>query len=388
MNNISGVSYPVDQGVREELCRFPGLASVISLSECDRSNLEIVRLLGNAHYGHIRKLLDFLEKSIPVAGSIVHEASKLTDRMEFEAKLAELYLFRHIAQHMPDCVKSATAQRSKKRPDLIVRVEDLEVAIEVYGPRNLFGFQLVETYVIPILKFLEVDGGYILTARIEPTTENDLFYAYQFKTEREIRPWLRKFAEAATTWLSSLSPQSVLRIDGPNASGWKLLVTLEEIHQDRTLREISLHTATRSDDPRQQFETVSAEMTAAGWWGRSIRKKMAERQAGPPRDGLLRLLVVDFARLYTGFPDFICWPDIAERIDASVRLLALQIGGEVPYDIVLPARLELACCFGSPVWLGDAETGRCRRFFNLAGLTIPCEAPTDALHVWFSKFAE
>jgi hypothetical protein len=111
---------------------------------------------------------------------------------------------------------------------------------------------------------------------------------------------LRQFAEAAATWLSNPSPQPVFQKEGPNASGWKLSIEIENLYEGRCLREISQNTAGQSDDARLYFEVGTAMDTASGWWGQRVRKKMAERQAGSaPTDGLLRLLVVDFARLDT-----------------------------------------------------------------------------------------
>lgn len=389
MNNIPGVSYPIDENVRDQLRQRPALARLISLRESDRSNLEIIRLLGNTQYGHIRDLHEFLEKSVPVANALVDELLKQTDPMEFAGKLAELYLLWHIEQRIPGQVTSASGRRSEKRPDLLVCADSLDIAIEIYGPMNLFGFQLVQSYAIRILKYLEIDRGYSLSVNIEPDIESDLFYAYRFETEKEIRPWLREFAKTAGIWLLGSSPQPVLQKEGPNASGWRLSVAIEELHDERDVRTISQSTAARSDDPRLYFEIGTAEDTANGWWGRLIKRKMSERQAGPsPNDSRLRVLVVDFARLDTGFPDFICWPNIAKRIDSSVRLLASWIGGDLPYDVVLPARLGPACCFGSPVWLGEDDTGKRQDFFKLAGLTVPCEDPTEKSSDWLAILTE
>lgn len=389
MNNIPGVSYPIDQAVRDQLCNLPDLSRQFSLPESDWSGLEIVRLLGNAHYKHIRLLLEFLDKSVLVAGSLVDEILKQNDPMQFGGRLSELYLFCHIVHRMPGHVKLPSGSQSEKRPDMEVRGDALDVAIEVYGPINLFGFQLVKTYVIWILKYLEIDRGYDLRIKIEPGTEHDPFYTCKFETEKEIRPWLSQFAEAAATWLSNPSPQPVFWKEGPNASGWRLSVEIENLYQDRCIRTICQNTAGRSDDPRLYFEDDTVVMSAKGWWGWSVRKKMAKRQAGSgPSDGLLRLLVVDFAHLDTSFPDFISQPHIVDRIDKTVRLLASEIGGPLPYDVVLPARLGLSCCFGTPVWLSEAGIQERQSFFDLAGLTTPCEVPRADEVDWSSFLTE
>lgn len=389
MNKIPGVSYPIDQSAKNQLCKLPHLSGRFSLPDSDRSDLEIVRLLGNTHYEHIQDLLEYLDGSVLVAGPLVDEILKQTDPMEFGGKLSELYMYCHIARHMPGYIALPSGQRSNKRPDMTVNADGLDVAIEVYGPMNLFGFQLVETYAIRILKYLEIDRGYDLRLKIEPDAEYDPFYAYQFETEKEIRPWLCEFSEAAAGWLLNPSPPRVFKKKGPNASNWGLSVEIEELHEDRSRRTISQSTASRSDDSRLHFEVGTAETTANGWWGRSVKKKMAERQAGfAPKDDLLRLLVIDFARLDTSFPDFICWSGIAERIDACVRLLASKMDGPLPYDVVLPARLGPSCCFGTPVWLGEGDVRFRERFFALASLTTPCESPRVDAVDWASILTE
>lgn len=388
MNNIPGASYKIDQSVKNQLHKLPYLSGRFSLPNAERSNLEIVRLLSNRHYGHIQNLLEFLDRSALVAGPLVDEILKLTDPMEFGGRLSELYLLCHIANRMPDRAKTPNASRSEKKPDIEVSSDGLNVAVEVYSPMNLFGFQLVNTYAILILKNLDINLGYALKVKIEPQIGHDPFYAYQFETEKEIRPWLCQFAKATTDWLSAPSPQPVFQMEGPSASGWNLSIEIENLCTDSSLREIGQSTAGRSDDARLYFEVEKEKEIASGWWGQRVKKKMARRQAGSaPADGLFRLLVIDFARLDTSFPDFIRWSRIVERIDTSIRLLASEIGDPLSYDAVLPARLGQSCCFGVPVWLGKGDIEARQRFFDLARLTKPCEAPTVEEVDWTSILA-
>ena len=153
MNNIPGVSYPIDEYVRCQLKQLPALADRISLPDTDRSSLEVVRLLGNTHYSHIRELLEFLNNAMPIAGSLGHEVCRETDPMQFNAKLAELCLLCHVGHRMPGRVRSAGENPAEKHPDLMVRANGLDVAIEVYGPMDRFGYRLIETYALRVLKY-------------------------------------------------------------------------------------------------------------------------------------------------------------------------------------------------------------------------------------------
>lgn len=382
MKKIPGVSYPIDQDIRGELARFPRLARRISLPSTSRSDREIIRLLGNTHFEHVRALLEFLDRAPSATNPLLDEIVKQTDPMELNARIAELYLFCHFSRHMPGCVELPAGNKSAIRPDMIVHDGSMDVAVEVYGPANLFGFQLVESYASRVLKYLDVEVGYRLNLQIEPVDTVDLFFAYNFEAEHEIFPWLREFAAAAAKWLSNPAPKPVLKMFGPKGKVWKITVKIEEICGDRGAREIYQTTATRSDDARLLFDVGTAEDTACGWWGRSIKKKIAQRQAGKaPKEGLMRMLILDFSRLDT-FPDFIAWPRISERIDASIRLVVEGIGGQLPYEVVLPARLGSACCFGTPVWLSESGADKGRGFVASAALDVPCAAPIAEAVDW------
>jgi hypothetical protein len=224
------------------------------------------------------------------------------------------------------------------------------------------------------LMYLDIERGYELSVKLLSAL-HDPFYAYEFEAEPKALLWLREFSQEVHDWLSASSPQKVFCKAGPRANGWELSIEIDELHKDPATRQICMNTAGRSDDARLHFECGSSETTADGWWGRRVKKKMRERQAGPiQKDGVLRLLVVDFSRLDTTEPNFFCWSGISTRIDETVRILAGEIGGEPPYDVVLPARLGVSSCFGAPVWLIDNQMDAHSEFIKHAGLVMFSEA--------------
>jgi len=103
-----------------------------------------------------------------------------------------------------------------------------------------------------------------------------------------------------------------------------------------------------------------------------MKDKLMGRQAGPPGPAVIRILVVDFSQADTGWPEFICWPNIARRLSETVHLLAADIPGTLPYDAVLPAHLGLDCFFGSAIWIDVSKRAPGEAFVGQAELDKPC----------------
>jgi hypothetical protein len=63
------------------------------------------------------------------------------------------------------------------------------------------------------------------------------------------------------------------------------------------------------------------------------------------------------------------------RIDETVRLTAAKLTSGLPYDVVIPARLDIDPCFGQAVWLNTALEKGGRAFVAAAQLDRPGTAP-------------
>ena len=168
----------------------------------------------------------------------------------------------------------------------------------------------------------------------------------------------------------------------------RLRVKVRELVDEPAERFVTLIFPTRSSDARLFFECGTAEQTAKLSWEKKLAAKMKERQAGQPHASVLRILIVNFAEVDTGWPEFISWPQIAERIAQTVAILVRQIGGTIPYDVVLPAWLGLTSCFGLPVWLDPSKHPLAAAFIKASGLDRTGEhggrrigKPTDAEQV-------
>ncbi len=112
------LSYPVTPEVKAALARFPEIAKIVQASMMDRSELEIVRLLGNMHYSHLDRLLTFIENELPGSGEIGSRAMKQRDPFQSRESLAEFFLFAHLRRHLGMDVRPAVFLKSAAGPEI------------------------------------------------------------------------------------------------------------------------------------------------------------------------------------------------------------------------------------------------------------------------------
>lgn len=367
------ISYPITQQVQEARLRFSRINEAVAIPTTGRSELEIVRLLGNVHYAHIERLLQLIDKTLAVCGCIGKSLLEQTNSFQFGSRLAEFFLFSHLREHLGEKVHPPTTGPSEKGPDIEIPWNDLLVKIEVYSPIDLMGFQSLERHFTSLCKYLPVRKGFTLEISVDPLdqSERGVWYPYSIPNEQKVISWLRETSAGMHEWLSTSAPSDHYCLKGPGEN-IVIDVTLKDVVDDPNYRSVGFTPRTRSTDSRLLFECGNGESTASSCWGQKLKEKLAKRQAGPPASEVLRILCVDFAHADTGFPDFICWPKIAERISETVTLLVASISGATPYDILLPARLDLNCCFGSPIWIDPTKKARAGEFIPTAGLDRPC----------------
>jgi hypothetical protein len=370
-------SYPVTEEVEAALARFPEIGKVIPIPSSGTSSLHIIRLLGNRHYPQVDQLLAFIDRELPGSGDIGRTTLKQSNPFQFRARLAELFIFAHVRARLGSAVRPAEDRKHGRRPEMECSWDDLAVKLEVYSPTDLMAFQLIEEYMPAIFKYLDVLHGFIVDIAIDAIGNPDeaTWYPHTFPKPEEVVAWLDTVRPRAERLLGRpmISPGEHLRLLGPGGSTG-LRVKVRGVFADPNIRQIIFTTGTRSTDARLIFEFGGPEDTARSSWGQKLKAKMQRRQAGIPAPGRIRILVVNFAGADTGWPDFFGWPDIAKRIEDTVRLIAGQLTASLPYDLVLPARLDLECSFGNPVWLDAALEGRGVSFVEAAGLTHACAA--------------
>jgi hypothetical protein len=363
------------QEVQNARRRFEVIDRLASIPKTGRSELEIVRLLDNVHYKHIEQLLELINASLPQCGSIGTRLLHQTDRFQFDSCLAELFLFLYLRQHLGDSVRAATLGPSQKGPDIVVSWEDLSVKLEIYSPIDLMGFQMIEKLLGSLFKYIEVDRGFQLHIDITSICDfpKSSFYPLSIPSERQLILWLKDVAEKAYVWLSQshLRDGHHLRVEGPGCD-MVIDARLQKLEDDPAIREIAYNFGSYSTDCRLLFECETPDAIARSRWGQKIKQKLEKKQAGLSGAHDLNILVIDFDRAHTSSPNFICWPKIADKLSETVAAIVKNISGPTSYDMLLPARLNLECCFSAPIWIDRSKTQRGQIFIQKARLNRPC----------------
>ena len=334
-----------------------------------------MRLLDNAHNKDVEQLLELINVNLSRCGPIGTRLLGQTDPFQLGSCLAEMFLFLYLRDALGDSVRPATMGPSQKGPDIEVSWEELSVKLEVYSPIDLMGFQMIEKLLGSLFKYLEVDRGFQLHIDITSLCDypKSAFYPLSVPGERQLILWLKDLGDKAHVWLnqSNLRDGDRLRIEGPGRD-MVIDATLKKLEDDPAIREISANFGTHSTDCRLLFECGTPDAIARSSWGRKIKQKLWKKQAGPSGVHDLNILVIDFQRADTSSPTFICWPKIAVKLSETVSAIIKSISSSPSYDVLLPARLNLKCCFGSPIWIDQLKTKRAEMFIQKALLNRPC----------------
>jgi hypothetical protein len=357
--------------VRASRARFPEIAKIVEIPAAGRSELEIVRLLDNTHYPHLDRLLAFIDRELPGSGEIGSRLVKQRDPFQLREALAEFFLFAHFRRRLGSDVRPATFPKGAVGPEIEITWPELTVKIEVYSPLDLAGYSLVTEHLPAVFKYLDVNRGFTVELALLPLDNSveSVWYPHSFSDRDLVLDWLDTVGRRAHALLGrpSVSPGEHVHLLGPGSTT-RLRIRVREIHGDRGNREVVFTSGTRSTDARLLFEVGTAADTARSGWGRKLKAKMRHRQAGLVTPGLLRVLVVNFAQTDTGWPDFFKWPDIADRLHETVLLLAGELTSGLPYELVLPALLDIDSDFGVPIWLDPSFCGPGNRFMDSVGL--------------------
>ena len=371
------IRYPITSEVRNALQRFPRIAEEIrsKLLGSGRSELEIVRWLGNTHYKHIESLLAFVDNNLPASGSIGKRVLEQTDLLHFHRALSEFDLLAHLQDAAGvENAQPASAPPGTKHGDIDLTVGSAQVRVEIYCPAEFFGYQLVRRYLSMMFKYLEVDVGFEVTLHLENRhLEEPPFFNYDIK-ENDARTWLAALSTEVGQWITNAQAGEQRLFQDPTES-LLLSVKIDVLHSDPACRLVAHHTSMQSYDTKLFFDEMGTpESTAQGQWGRKLLYKLQKRQCGEaPSPESLRLLVVDFSLADTGWPDFICYPNTAKRLAATLDLLVDEAGPPLPYDAVLPAQLSRECGFGKIISLDKRRTEEIERVVQAASFNRPCK---------------
>ena len=378
--SVLAISYPVTQGAKQAIDRYPSIGKAFCLPDSGRSEFEIVRLLSNTHYGHIHQFLEFIDKWLDVSGPIGRKVLKVKHPFQLEQAAAELKTFVHLYERLGAAVQAVESPRDSVSPDVEVRFNAWTVRVEVYTPVDLIGFQLFKRYVPMVLKYLDVSCGYHLDVKTQPVHDMPgydyatVYYPYTIPKENETHKWLAEFEEQAHQWLSKESPEQVFQMPGPGGK-IDIVVKIAKLDDDPGNRQIKFIGATHSTDTKLFFEVGTVQDTAISQWGCKLKNKLRKEQCGEPSEGVLRMLVVNFAMADSGWPHFISGEKFGMRFREVIGRLN---DGRHHYDVVLPAQLGYPCCFGQPIWINAYWEMNGGDFIAKAGLDRKCVPLPDS----------
>ena len=377
------ISYPISENILKALSRYQNIASKLKISSDENSELEIVRLLDNLHYTHIKRLVQLIDDNFSVAGEIGVRIVRSKDPFDFNQAISELFLFQHLFNRVEDKVVPTTKVGSQKVWDLTTNMEGIESRIEIYTPVELVGYQLFKTILQTMLKYMDLPFGYDLIVQIKTISSEDgynskdLFYTYTIGNLDEVNDWLSNYYESVKNWMNRIQESklidSELTILGP---GNRITITakISKLYDDPQARDIIIKLPTQSSDTTLFFNVGNVENWAQYEWGKKIKKKLFDEQCGEKSSSHFRILLINFMLADTGWPHFISEEWFTTNFNGLIHYLVNQ---EIPYDVVIPAQLGIKSCFGEPVSIGEETMDLSQRIIPLLGLDIPCK-PTEA----------
>lgn len=334
---------------------------------CPGDARPIVELVRNDDLSHIEQTLSLMEEYGPLSGEIGRRLVLCRNWMEFSARQAELFLFVHLRMKVGESAVPLTPAAARKAPDFSIKVNDRALLIEVFTPVDFFGFQLYDRSLTGIIEKVPVTKGYKITA--SESAENP-FYPLEFPNEVVVNRWLEDFDNRMEQWLASANEGDSLKVSGPG-SAMTISFQLDRVYDDRNRREVIKSCAGRSTDTRQYFELDNPETAAKTEWGKKIRNKLKDRQAGNAANNTLRILAVNFSGAETRDSTFLKVAKYHGNLERMVRHIAQGIQPFPTYDVVLPCDLGHTCGFAEPIILSQHTKEEIKELFSKTGFDEP-----------------
>ena len=340
--------YKITEEAVDALERYPWLRANFSIGQPGSiDNREITRLLLNTHYPHIAEVLELVNRVGGKAGNITAQILKANDGMNLSRQLSELYLFTYLESHLNGRVRAIEPINTGVTPDIVVGLPEFEAAIEVSSPSDLYGFQVFDRYLSPIVKYLDVPFGFAINVNVDA---DDFYHPLSFPEYKEVYDWLGELASKLASWLVRAAVGDTLTIAGPHDLV-RVSFKLDRIHKDPNVRSVSTGGATRSTDTSLYFERSEPEILSQSLWIPKIREKLAKQQAGISATGRLRILALNFTLTETADFSFLKEPTTLRNLHQIILIAAEGITPCPPYDVVVPCVLGFDCSFAQPAIL-------------------------------------
>ena len=186
-----------------------------AFSTAQMSSRQIYRVLGNLHYPHLGELLEALELCLE-RGFRQPMILRTRARKPFAELLAELQAARHFLAREFDVMGQDATKDQAPVPDLVVAGHGLEVAVEVYCPRQWEALGELDEFAVA-LKNLDVAYDYdyeVRVGQLERFDEQGLIQLHPGSWAERLTPEVRRHL------LSDLLEELVLTlVDAPPSVG-------------------------------------------------------------------------------------------------------------------------------------------------------------------------
>jgi len=230
--------------IDDDLRTRPSLAAALPLPAAEgapslafphmrKSRREIYRLLANTHYEHLVETLDVFETA-HAAGCTFGSLLSTTSRQQFVSLTAEVL----VAEHLLSRGYSVTTipRTDSPSPDLHVTGDGVDMAIEIYTPRQWLDIDTWMDALVDFLKNVDVPSNYRGGAhtRVSPNVGPGWV-----KTPSEIASMLQKthatvFAAATADVLAALGAQQPMeKTYQHHGTDLETTVTLEQVRDSR-----------------------------------------------------------------------------------------------------------------------------------------------------------
>ncbi len=146
------VPEPADEGFESDA--FPGV-----LRKTDR---ELYRWIANTHYEHLADAVLHLER-VHAAGCSFEPLLTTSHRELFDGHITEVFVADDLLRR--GYMVSTVPRADQPTPDLHVLSEGIDVAVEVYGPRELLAVDAWLKEVLDVLNYVDIRASY--DSRIE-----------------------------------------------------------------------------------------------------------------------------------------------------------------------------------------------------------------------------
>lgn len=359
------INYEITESSLKNIQKYTWLKEHFDISKLGtKDDREIIRLLEHSHEPHIEKCLQLINNYGSLSKEIGETLLNSNDILSFTRTLSELFFFVYLFEKIGSDVKAVRRINGQKTPDISVKINDFELLIEIYSPMDYFGYQTFSKLISQSLMNLNIDFGFDITIRL---VSKNFFFAHDFPDFKEIYDWISQFEENVIDWLSFAEAGKSFATVSPAASA-KLITTLNKRYEDVNNRSITYNEPTRSTDTKLIFEIDDPSAFSKNPWGIKIKDKLQRQQAGEKKDGVIRILAINFSHCDTSDIGFFNIEKYYNNLEKDIKFLVADIKPHPPYDIVLPCELRFSCGFIKPINLSDFDDSIIGELISKTGL--------------------